>query len=606
MARQVSIRDGLGSLIAVSKGVLGELFYNRSTGAIHTQDGVTLGGAQLVASWDSQSKIRAFTGMAAANLIRVDGRATPGDGGGGQYRWASGDMSTEVASDEVTSGEGDGGEYLAPSWDKTGASGCWVREIAPGEALVPEIWGAKGDCVVADSAGTITVGTDDTAALKAWHRATVERGRIAALGEKIYYVTATIGTALPAAGGRASGRAGHAHIRGAGMYASVIYAPTLAGYVFDYSGAAGRDALTFEKFSIKTLGTGGGGIKTGEGGNQTFRDFFMDGCGDGYWGLFLDDGSGNGPYQVVLDNVRMWNDVEEYRGGAFYMADGHTLLIQSAFISKQEKDGDVCYIKNVKNITILTLTLESNPQGSTEMTSQVMLVLDANCISTWIANIHYEGVANTLIELRANASNRHLSIGKLYAWSKDTNGAGLANFQIIKAPSLSVYDTEIQDVFYKSDLSDASSPSDLVLIDDPLDKITVERYTFAANAPQTNRPLKLNPDPISKREAVFAGSSTLAPSASVSLAAQGVYLLSATVIASDDNHAISGVFVVTFDDATNDFTSAVQVGSSITKGSGLSDLAASVTNAGALTVSATSATSRNFELRYGYQKLADL
>jgi hypothetical protein len=132
MATEVSIRKGLGSLIAVSKGVLGELFFNQSTGAIHTQDGVTLGGAQLVATVPNLARLRAFSGMAQGDMVRLAGRDVTADGGEGLFYFDASDHSSSgtglVPNDEVTSGEGDGGVYVAPSYDKTGASGAFVRK----------------------------------------------------------------------------------------------------------------------------------------------------------------------------------------------------------------------------------------------------------------------------------------------------------------------------------------------------------------------------------------------------------------------------------------------------------------------------------------------
>jgi hypothetical protein len=60
------------------------------------------------------------------------GRSAAGDGASGFFRWSGSnvDLSTEVGNDEVTAGEGDGGIYVAPSSDKTGASGAWVRVVA--------------------------------------------------------------------------------------------------------------------------------------------------------------------------------------------------------------------------------------------------------------------------------------------------------------------------------------------------------------------------------------------------------------------------------------------------------------------------------------------
>lgn len=47
---------------------------------------------------------------------------------GGHFRWNTGDRSSSVAADEMTSAQGDGGVWVAPATDRTGASGAWRRE----------------------------------------------------------------------------------------------------------------------------------------------------------------------------------------------------------------------------------------------------------------------------------------------------------------------------------------------------------------------------------------------------------------------------------------------------------------------------------------------
>ena len=74
------------------------------------------------------------------DVVQLHGR-TAGGAGGGQFRFRTGDYSTQVAADEVTTGEGDGGVYIAPGSDKTGASGAWQRE--EGGAYLASWWGVS-------------------------------------------------------------------------------------------------------------------------------------------------------------------------------------------------------------------------------------------------------------------------------------------------------------------------------------------------------------------------------------------------------------------------------------------------------------------------------
>lgn len=69
------------------------------------------------------SAMRAYSVAQAATV----GRFGVTDRGDGIYTWQSGDQSANVAIDEVTSSEGDGGVWVAPTADKTGASGAWKR-----------------------------------------------------------------------------------------------------------------------------------------------------------------------------------------------------------------------------------------------------------------------------------------------------------------------------------------------------------------------------------------------------------------------------------------------------------------------------------------------
>lgn len=64
---------------------------------------------------------------ASGRSMLVRGREAAGDWGPPRIcHWNSSNLSTLVAADEVNTGEGDGGVYVAPSSDKTGASGAWV------------------------------------------------------------------------------------------------------------------------------------------------------------------------------------------------------------------------------------------------------------------------------------------------------------------------------------------------------------------------------------------------------------------------------------------------------------------------------------------------
>lgn len=85
-------------------------------------------------------------------------RSTAGDGGGGNWRWDSSDLSTEVTADTQS------GVYAAPDSDNTGASGAWVRSYS---VLTPAFFGAAGDGVA-----------DDTTELQAAINLSANRGEV--------------------------------------------------------------------------------------------------------------------------------------------------------------------------------------------------------------------------------------------------------------------------------------------------------------------------------------------------------------------------------------------------------------------------------------------
>ncbi len=116
-------------------------------------DGDTIEGTgtdtvRAIKRWrDSYAELQAITGMQSGDVAYVTYRSTAGDGGGGMFRFVSGDQSTSVTNDP---GEG---VWLAPDSDDTGASGAWKR-IFTGAANL-RWWGATGDA-----------STDDTTAVQ--------------------------------------------------------------------------------------------------------------------------------------------------------------------------------------------------------------------------------------------------------------------------------------------------------------------------------------------------------------------------------------------------------------------------------------------------------
>ncbi len=90
--------------------------------------------------------VTCFTG---GELYYMKGRTSVDDGGQGTFIWITGDKSTEVSADEVTSSRGDGGIWISQMRDLRGVRGAWKR-LFTGETNV-KWWGAIGDGVTNDS-----------------------------------------------------------------------------------------------------------------------------------------------------------------------------------------------------------------------------------------------------------------------------------------------------------------------------------------------------------------------------------------------------------------------------------------------------------------------
>lgn len=608
-----------GRYNAVDGDELADLLAIKNIGGLTTADKVTYDGesANVKLALDARvptvATLGELQGVSTTGLVDgvskrdMDGRTSAGDGAEGRFVWRGGNQSANVANDEVTATEGDGGIWVAPASDKTGASGAWERIFKVSEKGISLLWyGAKDDSVVADAAGTITAGTDNAAAIQAWVKATLNSNLPAFAPKKntgVYYTSSKPTIDLPTHTDllSPSGRTAGAVMFGSGADKTVFYAPTVSGALFDFSVNAAGDFSLFQGFSIKTLKTGCGGIKFGEAGTVVFRDFFMDGCGSGEWGLDLDKG-GNGPFQVLLDSCRFWNDSEEYFGGAIRHLDGHTLMIQNTFISKQKKDGIICEIGAVNNVCVPSITLESNPDGA-QFTNQIMWDFTGNCITAWFGVVHGENVANTLFKVANNV--RHIHWDTIYGWTKDTGGFGDPDAVLIDASAVATYTHTVEHLFFKSDVT-ASPTGTGYLVDDPNDKIQVGQFSESASGGQSGRPVK------QKRytEDITAQFQTLgtttAPNYTFELGRAGTYLVSTSVMSNDNNHARTATYLVTFDDSANDFISVQLLGSEVTKGSGTAAFTTTVDNVGNVNVSSTGWTSRNYSARWGWRKLSQL
>lgn len=76
----------------------------------------------ITTTFETYTELRGIDAFIDGDGIILLGRISPGDGGGGIFRWSTADLSAEVTADSQS------GVYVAPNSDATGASGAWVRQ----------------------------------------------------------------------------------------------------------------------------------------------------------------------------------------------------------------------------------------------------------------------------------------------------------------------------------------------------------------------------------------------------------------------------------------------------------------------------------------------
>lgn len=140
------------SVTADAAGLLPDIFipadfaykvvYKNASGVeLDTKDNISFAAdgdaSGIVAEYDDYDAMRAVPAPATKQLALVGGDR------GGLFEFLTGDQSSLVSADEVTSANGDGGVYVAPTNAPTGASGAWKR-IVSGDEITPAMYGATG------------------------------------------------------------------------------------------------------------------------------------------------------------------------------------------------------------------------------------------------------------------------------------------------------------------------------------------------------------------------------------------------------------------------------------------------------------------------------
>lgn len=92
---------------------------------------------------DTLAELQALTGTSSESVIRVLGRSSADDGYEGEFRWVSGDQSTNVTNDPGS------GVWVGPDSDSTGTTGAWKRIFAGDTNM--QWFGAVGDATTDDT-----------------------------------------------------------------------------------------------------------------------------------------------------------------------------------------------------------------------------------------------------------------------------------------------------------------------------------------------------------------------------------------------------------------------------------------------------------------------
>ena len=92
---------------------------------------------------DTLAELQALTGTSSESIIRVLGRLSADDGYEGEFRWVSGDQSTNVTNDPGS------GVWVGPDSDSTGTTGAWKRIFAGDTNM--QWFGAVGDATTDDT-----------------------------------------------------------------------------------------------------------------------------------------------------------------------------------------------------------------------------------------------------------------------------------------------------------------------------------------------------------------------------------------------------------------------------------------------------------------------
>lgn len=255
---------------------------------------------------------------------------------------------------------------------------------------------------------------------------------------------------------------------------------TGTGYFIDYQSTVGGDKYldNVRVEGLQVVTSTGGGLAIPAGGAIYIKDFFMNGCGASYYGIYIDGSfsGGVGSYNIDIDDCRFWSNTSSYQGGSIYIENFLSAKIQNCFISKQQKDGAITYFAHGRNLELSNVMIE-NPDAV--VTSQVGIQIGANnatdsIFSTRIVNCYFEGILNTCVKLGGTAQYNVLIQD---AFVNFFDGQPIGTF-FDASTSSSHFGLRVDGLTYYC--SDAGSPGSAKIISDQYNRVSLERAVNAS------------------------------------------------------------------------------------------------------------------------------
>lgn len=267
-------------------------------------------------------------------------------------------------------------------------------------------------------------------------------------------------------------------IYGVGRYGSIINT-SMADAAFEY--AFDSDAIFFGGIQIKTT-TGGGLRLLGGCGGFVVDDFFMNGCGAGFWGI---DQPASFIYPGVIRNSRFWHVASGYQGGVLrsgsVIAGSGSLAwsLENNFISRQMKNGPIIEVFNAINFAIRGGQMEGTNVASTV---QTFLSLNGFNVGVTLDGVYFEGLWDYIVNQNSGATTS-LLMENCRAWQYGDVEPGKTS-PVIVALTQGCRAWRAKGVEYFSDRSVAGTG---YLFDAPFHNVKVEDFYNASPSPQSDR-----------------------------------------------------------------------------------------------------------------------